>query len=152
MRSEDDSTSSQQMTPRPPQVGDETRPVPLCKFDEHMMSLIPTYKPVDEPQLTDFLLMRGATKDTLDGYLQGYNRMTEKTIQTAGVKVIGVRAFPVVGSLVLSQRIHRTCSVGQASPRRPECLQRPHPRLPIYPPHVGRRHGPVRLLLPRLLR
>ena len=107
MRSEDDSTSSQQMTPRPPQGGDETRPVPLCKFDEHMMSLIPTYKPVDEPQLTDFLLMLGATKDTLDGYLQGYNRMTEKTIHTAGVKVIGVRLLPSVPSSYPNVSIER---------------------------------------------
>ena len=91
MRSDDDSVSSQPVAPRPPQGGDGTRPVALCKFDEHMMRLIPTYKPLDEQQLTDFLLTIGATKGTLPEYLQSYNRMTERKFQTAGVEVIGVR-------------------------------------------------------------
>ncbi|KAM5538593.1 hypothetical protein V8D89_007622 [Ganoderma adspersum] len=121
MRSDDDSASSQPITPRTPQGGDETRPVALsCKFDEHMMSslsLIPTYKPLDEQQLTDFLLMSGATKDTLDEYLQGYNHMTEEKIQTAGVKAIGVRFLSSVPSSYLNVSIER--ALGQASPSDP---------------------------------
>ena len=84
MRSDGDSVSSQPIVPRPPQGGDKTRPVALCKFDEHMMSLVPTYKPMNEEQLRHFLYLSGATEDTMDQCLQAYNRRMEHKIQ--GVK------------------------------------------------------------------
>ena len=89
MRS-DDSASSQQI-PRPPQAGDETRPVALCKFDEHMMSLVPSYEPMNKEQLRHFLFLSGATEDTMDQCLQAYNRRMEHKIQRGGFRVIGVR-------------------------------------------------------------
>ncbi|PIL22965.1 hypothetical protein GSI_15662 [Ganoderma sinense ZZ0214-1] len=80
---------------RPPQEGDtQTRPVALCKFDEHMMSLVPTYKPLNQQELRDFLTLSGATEDTMDQYLQAYNRRMEYKIQHGGFRVIGVKPQP----------------------------------------------------------
>ena len=91
MRSDDDSVSSQPVAPRPPQGGDGTRPVALCKFDEHMMNLVPSYEPMNEEQLRHFLFLSGATEDTMDQCLQAYNRRMEHKIQRGGFRVVGVR-------------------------------------------------------------
>ena len=63
----------------------------LCKFDEHMMNLVPSYEPMNEEQLRHFLFLSGATEDTMDQCLQAYNRRMEHKIQRGGFRVVGVR-------------------------------------------------------------
>ncbi|PIL22963.1 hypothetical protein GSI_15660 [Ganoderma sinense ZZ0214-1] len=77
------------------QEGDtQTPPVAHCTFDEHIMSLIPTYKPLSKDGLRDFLFSFGATEDTLDAYLASYNRIAEDSMQRGGFRVIGVKPQP----------------------------------------------------------
>ncbi|PIL22964.1 hypothetical protein GSI_15661 [Ganoderma sinense ZZ0214-1] len=58
------------------------------------MSLVPSWKPLDEQGLRDFLFMSGATEDTLESTLKAYNSVTEMTLQRGGVRVIGVKPEP----------------------------------------------------------
>ncbi len=95
------------------QRGDQT-PVALCTFDEHLMGLIPGYKPMGENELRQHMYAWGATEATYDQYAQCHNRLMEQKIQRGGVRVIGVR-FPVVVFLLPSQHLKR--GPGQASAR-----------------------------------
>ena len=79
-------------------------PLALCKFDEHMMSMVPTYKPMSEKELRESMYKKGAAEATFDQYLQCHNRAMEEIIQRGGVRVIGVRRHVVI-SLFSSQRI-----------------------------------------------
>ncbi|PIL34840.1 hypothetical protein GSI_02627 [Ganoderma sinense ZZ0214-1] len=77
-----------------PRGGNAQALVALCKLDEHMMRLIPSWKPLDAEGLRQFLFLSGATEDTLESTLQAYNQSVELKMRREGVRVIGVKPQP----------------------------------------------------------
>ena len=71
----------------------------LCKYEEHLMSLVPTYKPPTEAELREFLFSVGATEDTLAAHLQVYDKMAQEIIDRGGVRIIGVLFVSVTSHL-----------------------------------------------------
>ena len=61
---EDSASLQSARVSQPPEGGDQVTPLALCKFDEHMMNLVPTYKPMSEKELRESMYAWGATEET----------------------------------------------------------------------------------------
>ncbi|RPD69743.1 hypothetical protein L226DRAFT_539572 [Lentinus tigrinus ALCF2SS1-7] len=67
---------------------------PLCWADEHLMSILPGYKPMGQDELDDVLESMGGTPQNRDKALEAYNKLAKDLVNKTGVRVIGMKPKP----------------------------------------------------------
>ncbi len=103
------------------------------------MDAVPEYTPMSTNEFRKAMFALGATEETLGAYVKGFNRRAEIAEQRGGSLVLGVRLCSCLSYRRASNGATRTPA--ETSDKRPECLQRAHPRLPLRHPHLGRGYG-----------